>query len=58
MIWNVPGSYRKFYLKCFENATVPLGFKGTWRMVTAFGSSDAEGWESAARKLANELHNL
>jgi hypothetical protein len=45
-------------LKCFENATVPLGFKGTWRMVTAFGSSDAEGWESAARKLANELHNL
>jgi hypothetical protein len=58
MIWNVPGSYRKFYLKCFENATVPLGFKGTWRMVTAFGNSDAEGWESAARKLANELHNL
>lgn len=55
MIWNVPGSYRKFYLKCFDNATVPAGFTGTWRMVTAFGSSSAESWESAARSLAAEL---
>jgi hypothetical protein len=39
-----------------ENEPEPL--KGTWRMVTAFGNSAAEGWESAARKLANELHNL
>ena len=38
MIWNVPNSYRKFYLKCFNNATVPAGFEGTWRMVTAFGA--------------------
>lgn len=55
MIWNVPGSYRKYYLKCFSGATVPAGFSGTWRMVTAFGSSSAEGWESAARALATEL---
>jgi len=55
MIWNVPNSYRKFYLKCFNNATVPAGFKGTWRMVTAFGASDAVGWEKAASELADAL---
>lgn len=54
-IWNVPGSYRKFYLKCFNNATVPAGFEGTWRMVTAFGASDAARWEQAARELAQSL---
>lgn len=51
-LWNVPGTYRKFYLKCFNNATVPAGFTGTWKMVTAFGSSAPDTWESAARKLA------
>jgi hypothetical protein len=55
MIWNVPGSYRKFYLKCFNNATVPAGFEGTWRMVTSFGASDAPGWEKTARQVAAEL---
>ena len=57
MIWNVPGSYRKFYLKCFNNATVPVGFEGTWRMVTAFGASDAASWEKAATTVASELRN-
>lgn len=57
MLWNVPGSYRKFYLKCFASSPVPAGFTGTWRMVTAFGSSSAEKWESAARKLAMELRD-
>ena len=55
MIWNVPNSYRKFYLKCFNNATVPANFEGTWRMVTAFGASDAAGWEKAARELGQSL---
>ncbi|HRH98143.1 MAG TPA: hypothetical protein PLB55_19540 [Prosthecobacter sp.] len=55
MIWNVPGTYRKFYLKCFDNATVPAGFTGTWRMVTAFGGSTQDTWETSARKLAGEL---
>jgi hypothetical protein len=54
-IWNVPGTYRKFYLKCFNNATVPAGFTGTWRMVTAFGTSAPDAWETSARKLAHEL---
>lgn len=54
-IWNVPGTYRKFYLKCFNNATVPADFTGTWRMVTAFGSSPPEAWEAAARTLAAQL---
>lgn len=54
-IWNVPGTYRKFYLKCFEGKTVPTGFTGTWRMVTAFGSATPETWESAARTLAAKL---
>ncbi|MFO1486718.1 MAG: hypothetical protein U1F71_25385 [Verrucomicrobiaceae bacterium] len=57
MIWNVPSSYRKFYLKCFASSSVPAGFTGTWRMVTAFGSSGAEKWEPAARKLATELRD-
>jgi len=55
MIWNVPGSYRKYYLKCFDNGTVPAGFTGTWKMVTAFGSGSAETWEKSARALAAEL---
>lgn len=55
MLWNVPGSYRKYYLKCFENRTVPAGFQGAWRMVTAFGSATAETWQPAATKLAREL---
>ncbi len=54
-IWNVPSTYRKFYLKCFEGKTVPAGFTGTWRMVTAFGSATPETWESAARALAAKL---
>ncbi len=54
-IWNIPGTYRKFYLKCFNSATVPAGFTGTWRMVTAFGTSPQDKWESAARALASQL---
>ncbi len=55
MLWNVPGTYRKYYLKNFGNDTVPAGFQGTWRMVTAFGTSAPEQWEAAARKLAEDL---
>lgn len=55
MLWNVPGTYRKYYLRCFDNTTVPSGFSGTWRMVTAFGKADAGNWEDAARRLAAEL---
>lgn len=55
MIWNVPGTYRKYYLKCFNNETVPAGFEGTWRMVTGFGASDAVSWEASARQLAATL---
>ncbi len=54
-IWNVPGTYRKYYLKCFEKETVPAGFEGTWRMVTGFGAAAPEEWEDAARDLAAEL---
>lgn len=55
MIWNVPGTYRKYYLKCFNNDTVPANFHGTWRMVTGFGRSDPASWEEKARALAAEL---
>ena len=58
MIWNVPNSYRKFYLKCFDNATVPAGFEGTWRMVTAFGAATPGTWQDQARKLASQLRGL
>lgn len=54
-IWNVPNSYRKFYLKCFNNATVPADFEGSWHMVTAFGASDAAGWEKAVLEVAEAL---
>ena len=55
MIWNVPGSYRKYYLKCFSDATVPAGLSGTWRMVTAFGQADISEWEKPARATAHAL---
>lgn len=55
MIWNVPGTYRKYYLKNFDNDIVPAGFKGTWRMVTAFGESEVGEWEDAAKGLAGAL---
>tara|TARA_R110002096_G_scaffold29509_8_gene88978 strand:- start:58 stop:936 length:879 start_codon:yes stop_codon:yes gene_type:complete len=55
MIWNVPGTYRKYYLKCFQNETVPAGFNGTWRMVTGFGEASSDTWQDAARQLANKL---
>lgn len=54
-IWNVPGSYRKFYLMCFNNQTVPAHFTGTWRMVTAFGKSPSDTWEAATHQLAAQL---
>lgn len=54
-IWNVPGTYRKFYLKCFNNGTVPAGFRGTWRMVTGFGAATPKQWREAAQALAARL---
>lgn len=54
-IWNVPGTYRKYYLQNFSNDTVPAGFEGTWRMVTGFGAADRDGWEKAATALASQL---
>lgn len=55
MIWNVPGSYRKYYLKCFDKDTVPAGFTGKWRMVTGFGAGTPESWEAEARAMAHRL---
>lgn len=55
MLWNVPGTYRKYYLRCFDNTIVPAGFSGTWRMVTGFGEAKADSWEAAARDLAKTL---
>ncbi|MFT5470023.1 MAG: hypothetical protein ACI8UO_005147 [Verrucomicrobiales bacterium] len=60
-VWNVPGAYRKFYLMCFNNQTVPAGFEGTWRMITAFGAESQDHWAENARKLAetlNESHTV
>ena len=51
-IWNVPGTYRKYYLKCFSDETVPAGFTGTWQMATSFGSAAADSWETAAREMS------
>lgn len=54
-LWNVPGTYRKFYLQCFSNETVPAGFAGTWRMVTGFGKGEEGEWKAKAKGLAEEL---
>jgi hypothetical protein len=56
MIWNVPGSYRKYYLKCFAGQTVPAGFEGTWKMVTAFGQSTPADWQTAAIARAHQFN--
>lgn len=55
MIWNVPGTYRKYYLMCFDKKTVPSGFEETWHMVTGFGEAGADSWEAKAKALAAEL---
>jgi hypothetical protein len=57
-IWNVNGAYRKFYLRCFTNDTVPSGFEGTYRMVTGFGVAEQSEWEEAARSTAGKLKSL
>ena len=54
-IWNVPGTYRKYYLQNFSNDTVPAGFEGTWSMVTAFGVAPERDWEAGAIELAGKL---
>lgn len=54
-IWNVNSAYRKFYLRCFTNDTVPSGFEGTWRMVTGFGVAGPGEWESMATETAKKL---
>lgn len=54
-IWNVPGTYRKYYLTCFSDDSVPAGFTGTWKMITSFGATAEAQWPSAAAKLAGEL---
>lgn len=54
-IWNVPGTYRKYYLTCFSDGTVPAGFTGTWKMVTSFGAAEEAQWPTAAAKLVGEL---
>ncbi|MDF1814169.1 MAG: hypothetical protein P1V20_18335 [Verrucomicrobiales bacterium] len=57
MIWNVPGTYRKYYHTSFQNTSVPAGFSGTWKMVTAFGTAEPEQFQAAARKLAGALRD-
>ncbi|MDF1738016.1 MAG: hypothetical protein P1U86_02560 [Verrucomicrobiales bacterium] len=54
-IWNVPGTYRKYYLESFNGESVPAGFEGTWRMVTAFGEAENSEWEPKAKALAEKL---
>lgn len=54
-LWNVPGTYRKYYLQSFSDASVPAGFDGTWKMVTTFGSSPLEDWKSEAKSVSQSL---
>lgn len=57
-IWNVPGTYRKYYLQAFYNETVPAGFEGTWKMVTTFGEAKEDQWEAKATAFAAKLSEL
>lgn len=54
-IWKVPNAYRKYYLTCLSKSSVPAGYSGTWKMVTAFGSCQETGWEEKAAVVAEEL---
>lgn len=56
MIWNVPPTYRKYYLKCFSKETVPAGFTGTWKMTTTFGAAPMAEWPTSARETAAALN--
>jgi hypothetical protein len=55
LLWDVPNTYRKFYLRCFTGQTVPAGFAGTYEMITGFFEADPATWKDAARQLAAAL---
>lgn len=55
VLWNIPGTYRKYYLIAFQNQIVPAGFNGTWQMVSAFGKAAPEEWAHQAELLAKTI---
>ena len=55
LLWDVPKTYRKFYLRCFTAKTVPAGFAGTYEMVTGFFEAEPATWKDVARTLAVDL---
>ena len=58
LIVDAPNVYRKCYLMCFNNKTIPAGFNGTYRMMTGFFEAAPTNWLSAAQTLASELKDV
>ena len=56
-IWKVPRAYRKYYLTCLSKTSVPPGYRGTWKMVTAFEKCQEDEWEEKAVSLAGSLRD-
>ena len=55
LVVDAPNIYRKCYLMCFDNQTMPAGFNGKYRMVTAFYEAAPSNWLGTARTLAKVL---
>ena len=56
-IWKVPNAYRKYYLTCLSKTSVPAGYTGTWKMVTAFGKCQEDELEKKAVRLAESIRS-
>jgi hypothetical protein len=55
---DAPEIYRKLYLMCFTDETVPAEFHGTFGIVTGFFSSQPEHWQDKAAARARELSEV
>lgn len=54
-IVDAPNVYRKLYLVSFSDRTVPEGFRGTYRMKTAFMTAEQGEWQTAAKQIAEQI---
>ena len=54
-IVDAPKVYRKFYVMCFPDETVPAKFDGTYRMASGFFRAGATDWKVVASKMADSL---
>jgi hypothetical protein len=56
LLVNAPAVYRKCYVMCFEDKSLPVGFDGKYEMVTGFFEAKPDKWQDVARKLSQDMN--